>query len=132
MNCICWILKLSVEKQGWKRAQGSINFTLRRNKKTSFSKNCLFNAALNEKSQFWSMFTKTRNNVWLTKEDYLINRPNTIIPGLQQYARENCQANDISNIINKNYDVSKDAFIYYNSMLYETGKLVSLIAQWCI
>ena len=47
------------------------------------------------------MFTKTRNNVRLTKEDYLINRLNTIIPGLQHYARENCQANDITNIINK-------------------------------
>ena len=61
------------------------------------------------------MFTKTRNNIRLTKEDYLINRPNTIIPGLQQYARKNCQANDISNIINKNYDVSKDDFLYHIS-----------------
>lgn len=62
------------------------------------------------------MFTKTRNNVWLTKEDYLINRPNTIIPGLQQYARENRPSNDISNIKNKNDDVWKDGY----SMLYRT------------
>ena len=58
------------------------------------------------------MFTKTRNNVWLTKEDYLINRPNMIIPGLQQYARENRPSNDISSIKNKNDDVWKDGFIY--------------------
>ena len=62
------------------------------------------------------MFTKTRNNVWLTKEDYLINRPNMIIPGLQQYARKNRPSNDISNIKNKNDDVWKDGY----SMLYRT------------
>ena len=34
-------------------------------------------------------------------------RPNMIIHGLQQYARENRPSNDISNIKNKNDDVTR-------------------------